>query len=186
MGCFAAALSYAVGNGFIDGCLGLETTCSYSRGNGLINILGSPEDGFWFFNNLLLNGSLFGRRDNQSGWGVLDRWWGIVEAHPWNWLEKFNVLLPPWNFDLYAWLDELFVGRLQCAFQSLQSFKMGNVFGVLYPCNGVPQFGDGVDNGIRWCDRGLRYILVLEKHRVRQSFRSCLLAKNNVCSVVLI
>jgi hypothetical protein len=58
------------------------------------------------------------------------------------------------------------------------------MFGVLNPLNGVLQFRQCIDNGIRWRDRGLRDILVLEKHRVCQSFHPCLLAKNHVHSVM--
>ncbi len=117
MGCFASTSSYSVGNGFTNSCLGLEMSCSNPRGNGLINILGRPEDGFGVVKDFLLNRLGLGRRDNQLGGWVVDRGWGIVEAHPWNWLGKFNVFFQPWNSDLFVWLYELFVGRLQCAFQ---------------------------------------------------------------------
>ena len=41
-------------------------------------------------------------------------------------------------------------------------------------------------NGIRWRDRGLHDILILEKNRVCQSFRSCLLAKDHMHSVMFL
>ena len=99
---------------------------------------------------------------------------------------KFDLLFHPWKFYLFPRPDDLFVLRLKHVFQALKSFKVGIVFGVLNPLNGVLQFRQRIDNGIRWHDRGLRDILVLEKHRVSQSFCSCLCAKNNVCSVVLL
>ncbi len=117
MGCFTSTSSYSVSNGFTNSCLGLEMSCSNPRSNGLINILGRPEDGFGVVNDFLLNGLGLGRRVNQLGGWVVDRGWGIVEAHPWNWLGKFNVLFHPWNRDLFVWLDELFVWRLLRAFQ---------------------------------------------------------------------
>ena len=180
MGCLAAASSDSGGDGFAinftDSCLGLEASCSNPCGNGLINVLGCLEDGFDFVTNFRRNGLGFGRRDNQSGGWVVFCGWGFVEAHPWNWLGEFTVLFCPWNCDLLIRLGDLFVGRVQCIFQSLEGFEVGIVFRVLDSLDGIPQFRYGVDNGIRWGDRGLRYILVLEENCVGQSFCSCLFA----------
>ena len=115
----------------------------------------------------------------------MDRGWRFVEAHPWNLLGKFDLMFHPWKFDLLPHLDDLFVLRLKRLFQASKSFEVGIVFGVLNPLNGVPQFCKCIDNGVRWRDRGLRDILVLEENRVCQPFHSCLLAKNHVCSVML-
>ena len=115
----------------------------------------------------------------------MDRGWGFVEAHPWNMLGKVDLMFHPWKFDLFPRLDALFVLRLKRLFQAPKSFEVGIVFGVLNPLNGVPQFRKCIDNGVRWRDRGLRDILVLEENRVCQPFCSCLLAKNHVCSVML-
>jgi hypothetical protein len=114
----------------------------------------------------------------------MDRGWLIVEAHPWNLLGKFDLLFHPWKFDLFAHLDDLFVLRLKRLFQALKSFEVGIICGVLNPLNGVPQFCKCIDNCDRWRDRGLRDILVLEKNRVCQLFRLCLLAKDHVRSVM--
>ena len=82
MSCFASVSSYSVGNGFTNSCLGLETSCSNPYGNGLINLLGCPEDGFGVVDDFLLNGLGLGRCDNQFGGLVVDRGWRIVETHP--------------------------------------------------------------------------------------------------------
>jgi hypothetical protein len=79
----------------------------------------------------------------------------------------------------------MFVVRLERLFEASKSFEVGVIFGVLNPLDGVPQFFNCIDNGICWRDCGLRDILVLEKNHVRQSFCSCLLAKNHVRSVMI-
>ena len=107
----------------------------------------------------------------------MDRGWGFVESHPWNMLGKVDLMFHPWKFDLFLRLDALFVLRLKRLFQASKSFEVGIIFGVLNPLNGIPQFRKCIDDGVRWRDRGLRDILVLEKHRVCQPFRLCLLAK---------
>ena len=48
----------------------------------------------------------------------MDRGLGIVKAHPWNLLGKFDLLFHPWKFVLFDRFDSLFVGRLKRVFQS--------------------------------------------------------------------
>ena len=63
------------------------------------------------------------------GWGVVDRWWEFVEAHPRNLLgRKFDLLFHPWKFDLFLRLDAPFVLRLKRLFQASKSFEVGIVF----------------------------------------------------------
>jgi hypothetical protein len=64
----------------------------------------------------------------------------------------------------------MFVVRLERLFEESKSFEVGIIFGVLNPLDGVLQFHNCIDNDVRWRDRGLRDILVLEENRVRQSF----------------
>jgi hypothetical protein len=99
----------------------------------------------------------------QLGRWVVDRGWAIVKAHPWNLLGEFNLLFHPWKVYLFARLDDMFVLRLKLLFEASKSFKVGIIFGVLNPLNGVPQFRNCIDNGVRWCDHGLHDILVPEK-----------------------
>ena len=99
----------------------------------------------------------------------MDRRWGIIKVHPWNLLGEFNLLCHSWKVYLFARLDDMFVVRLKRLFEVSMSFEVGIIFGVLNPLDGAPQFHNCIDNGIRWCDRGLRDILVLEKNRVRAS-----------------
>ncbi len=70
-------------------------------------------------------------------------------------------------------------------FDPFQSFEMCIIFGVLDSLDGLPQLVVCIDNGIRWRDRGLRDILVREKHCVCETFCLCLLAKKHMCPVML-
>ena len=112
----------------------------------------------------------------------MDRGWCIVEAHPWNLLGKFDLFVHPWKFGLFV----LCVGRLKHVLQASESVEVGIIFRVLNSLNGIPQFCKCIDNGIRGRDHWLRDIFVPEKHSVRESFCSCLLAKNHVRPVVLL
>ncbi len=58
----------------------------------------------------------------------MDRGWCIVEAHPWNFLGKFDVLFHPWKFDVFDRFDCMFVGRLKSVFKLLESFEVGIIF----------------------------------------------------------
>ena len=104
--------------------------------------------------------------------------------HPWNLLGEFDLLFHPWKVYLFACLDDMFVVRLERLFEASKSFEVGVIFGVLNPLDGIPQFHNCIDNGIRWRDLGLRDILLLVKNCVRQSFCPCLLAKKHVHSVM--
>ena len=66
----------------------------------------------------------------QSNLAVLGcgPWVGIIKAHPWNLLGKFDLLVHPWKFDLFPRLDGLFVLRLKRLFQASKSFEVGIVF----------------------------------------------------------
>ena len=101
-------------------------------------------------------------------------------------LGKFDLFVHPWKFGLFVRLEYLFVGRLKRVLQASESVEVGIIWRVLNSLNGIPQFCKCIDNGIRWRDRWLCYIFVPEKHRVRQSFCSCLLAKNHMRPVVLL
>ena len=169
MGCLASLVGYSIGNGFVDRCLGLETSCADSCCNGLINILGRFENGLgWRLSNFRRDDGLLGSCDNQLGRWVVDRGWGIIEVHLWNLLGEFDLLFHPWKVYLFARLDDMFVLRLKRLFEVSKSFEVGIIFGVLNPLDGVPQFHNCIDNGVRLRDCGLRDILVLEKDRVSQ------------------
>ncbi len=61
VGCFTASACYSIGDGFVDRCLGLETSFADSRCNRVINILGWFENGFgWRFNNFPLDDGVLG------------------------------------------------------------------------------------------------------------------------------
>ncbi len=79
------------------------------------------------------------------GCGVMDRGWGFIEAHPWNWLGECNLLFCPWDFVLFPRFDDVFIRRLERVFQSLQSVKVGIVLGVLDSEYGVLQFCERVN-----------------------------------------
>jgi hypothetical protein len=74
-----------------------------------------------------------------------------------------DLLFHPWKVYMFARLDDMFVLRLKRLFEASKSFKVSIIFGVLNPLNGVLQFCNCIDNGVRRRDRGLRDILVLEK-----------------------
>ena len=77
---------------------------------------------------------------------------------------------------LACWLHNIF--------DPFQSFEMCIIFGVLESLDGLPQFVVCIDDGIRCCDCRLSDILVLEEHRVCETFGSCLFGKYHMCPVM--
>ena len=111
----------------------------------------------------------------------MDRGWGIVEVHPLNLLGEFDLLIHPWKVYLFAHLDDMFVLRLKRLFKVLKSFEVGIIFGVLNPMNGVPQFCNCIDNGVRWHDRGLRDIFLCLKKIVSASCFARVFLQKTTC-----
>ena len=107
--------------------------------------------------------------------------------HPWNMLGKcdLRLLFHPWKFDLFDCFDCMIVRWLKSVFNSFESFEMCIIFGVLGSVDCSSQLVECIDNGIRWCDRGLSDMLVLEENHVFQLFCPCFLAEYNVRLVML-
>ncbi len=61
VGCITALACYLIRDGFVDHCLGLETSFTDLRCNRIINILEWFENGFgWRFNDCPLDDGIFG------------------------------------------------------------------------------------------------------------------------------
>jgi hypothetical protein len=110
------------------------------------------------------------------------RGWCIVKTHPWNMLGKWDLhlLFHPWKFDLFDRFDCMIARWFKSVFNSFESFKVCIIFGVLDSVDCFPQLVECIDNGIRWCDRGLSDMLLLEKTMSASRF-ACVFLQNTTC-----